>query len=145
LAKTEIVADEIFGNTKAERRFGLMWSGTCGATTACTISKCGAKQLKGASVVDLAELEVVGAIWEAAKYDRKDRLLAYLRSNRPLTAIDRQCLADYLEGKLNRKKGRPRGGGSALNVRNVAVMVDHYKAKLREAGKRYQIHKTAVI
>ena len=95
-------------------------------------------------MVDLAELEVVGAIWEAAKYDRKDRLLAYLRSNRPLTAIDRQCLADYLEGKLNRKKGRPRGGRSALNVRNVAVMVDHYKAKLREAGKRYQIHKTAV-
>jgi hypothetical protein len=52
-------------------------------------------------VVDLAELEVAGAIWEAAKYDRKDRLLAYLRSNRPLTAIDRQCLADYMEGKLS--------------------------------------------
>ena len=95
-------------------------------------------------MVDLAELEVVGAIWEAAKYDRKDRLLAYLRSDRPLTAIDRQYLADYLEGKLNRKKGRPRGGRSALNVRNVAVMVDHYKAKLREAGKRYQIHEMAV-
>ena len=73
-------------------------------------------------MVDLAELEVVGAIWEAAKYNRKDRLLAYLRSNRPLTAKDRQCLADYLEGKLNRKKGRPRGGKAALNVRNVAVM-----------------------
>jgi len=95
-------------------------------------------------VVDLAELEVAGAIWEAAKYDRKDKLLAYLRSNRPLTAIDRQYLADYLEGKLKRKKGRPRGGRAALNVRNVAVMVDYYKAKFREAGKRYQIHETAV-
>ena len=95
-------------------------------------------------MVDLAELEVVGAIWEAAKYDRKDRLLAYLRSNRPLTAIDRQCLADYMEGKLDRKKGRPRGGRAALNLRNVEVLVDYCKAKFREAGKHYQIHETAV-
>ena len=95
-------------------------------------------------MVDLAELEVVGAIWEAAKYNRKDRLLAYLRSNRPLTAKDRQCLADYMEGKLNRKKGRPPGGRAALNVRNVAVMVDYFKAKFRETGKRYQIHEPAV-
>jgi hypothetical protein len=95
-------------------------------------------------VVDLAELEVAGAIWEAAKYDRKDKLLAYLRSNRPLTAIDRQYLADYLEGKLKRKKGRPRGGRAALNVRNVAVLVDYCKAKLRETGKRSQVHKMAV-
>jgi hypothetical protein len=103
-----------------------------------------AKQLKGDAVVDLAELEAVSAIWEAAKYGRKDRLLAYLRSNRPLTATDREYLADYLEGKLNRKKGRPRGGKAALNVRNVAVMVDFYRAKFREAGKHYRIHDIAV-
>ena len=42
-------------------------------------------------------------------------------------AIDRQYLADYLEGKLKRKKGRPRGGRAALNVRNVAVLVDYCK------------------
>jgi hypothetical protein len=95
-------------------------------------------------MVDLAELEAMGAIWEAAKYGRKEQLLAYLRSNKPLTAKDRAYLADYLEGKYCRKKGRPPGGKDALNLRNVAVMVDFYKTKLREAGKRYRIHDLAV-
>ena len=103
-----------------------------------------AKQLNGDPVVDLAELDAVSAIWDAAKYGRKDGLLAYLRSNRLLTATDREYLADYLEGKLNRKKGRPRGGRAALNVRNVAVMVDLCKAKFREAGKRNRVHEMAV-
>jgi hypothetical protein len=95
-------------------------------------------------MVDLSELEAISAIWAAAKLGRKQQLLAYLRSDRPLTAEDRAYLADYLEGKFNRKKGRPRGGKAALNVRNVAVMVDFYKAKLREAGERYRIHEKAI-
>lgn len=94
--------------------------------------------------MNLAKWEAMSAIWEAAKYDRKERMLAYLRSNKPLTAQDRAYLADYVEGKLRRKRGRPRGGKAALNLQNVAVMVDYYKKKLREAGKRYRIHDLAV-
>ena len=95
-------------------------------------------------MVDLAKLEAMNAIWVAAKIGRKEKLLAYLRSNKPLTAQDRAYLADYLEGKFKRKKGRPPGGEAALNVRNVAVLVDYIKAKLREDGKRYRIHDLAV-
>jgi hypothetical protein len=94
--------------------------------------------------VDIAKLEAMSAIWEAAKYDRKELLLAYLRSNKPLTAQDRKYLADYLEGKYRRKKGRPPGGKAALNLRNVAVRVNFFKAKLREAGMRYRIHDKAI-
>ena len=95
-------------------------------------------------MVDLLKLEAASAIWEAAVLGYKQRLLAYLRSNRPLTATDRDYLADFLEGKYRRKKGRPRGGKAALNVRNVAALVDYIKTKLREAGKRYRIHEMAV-
>jgi hypothetical protein len=44
-------------------------------------------------VADLAKLEFISAVWEAAKYERKEHLLAYLRSNKPLTAEDRTYLA----------------------------------------------------
>jgi hypothetical protein len=95
-------------------------------------------------VVDLAKLEAMNAIWVAAKTGRKEKLLAYLRSNKPLTARDRAYLADYLEGKFKRKKGRPPGGDAARNLRNVAALVDYIKAMLRESGKRYRIHDLAV-
>ena len=95
-------------------------------------------------MVDLAKLEAMNAIWVAAKTGRREKLLAYLRTNKPLTARDRAYLADYLEGKFKRKKGRPPGGDAARNLRNVAVMVDVFKAMLRESGKRYRIHNLAV-
>jgi hypothetical protein len=102
------------------------------------------QHLRRMQVADLAKLEFISAVWEAAKYERKEHLLAYLRSNKPLTAEDRTYLADYLEGKLKRKRGRPPGGKAALNLRNVAVLVNWYKARLRASGKRYRIHDLAV-
>lgn len=59
-------------------------------------------------MVDLSELEAANAIWEAAVLGRQQKLLAYLRSDRPLAAMDRAYLADYQEGKIKRKQGRPR-------------------------------------
>jgi hypothetical protein len=38
----------------------------------------------GWTVVDLAKLEAMNAIWVAAKIGRKEKLLAYLRSNKPV-------------------------------------------------------------
>jgi hypothetical protein len=55
-------------------------------------------------MVDLSELEATNAIWEAAVLGRKQKLLAYLRSDRPLAAMDRAYLADYQEEKLNESK-----------------------------------------
>ena len=40
-------------------------------------------------MVDLSEMEAANAIWEAAVLGRQQKLLAYLRSDRPLAAMDR--------------------------------------------------------
>ena len=94
--------------------------------------------------MDFSKLEAGSAILVAAKYGRKELLLAYLRTDKPLTADDRKYLADYLEGKYNRKKGRPAGGKAALNLRNVAVLVEQIKAELHKRGEHYRIQDKAV-
>ena len=95
-------------------------------------------------MVDLAKFEAMNAIWLAAETGSKEKLLAYLRANKPLTARDRAYLADYLEGKLKRKKGRPRDLVRASYIRELASLVHEKKTELREAGKRYRIHDKAV-
>jgi hypothetical protein len=95
-------------------------------------------------VVDLAKLEAVNAIWVAAKTGHRKKLLAYLRSNKPLTPRDRAYLADYLEGKIKRTKGRPRDLEGAFNLRALASLVHERKTELRDAGERYRIHDKAV-
>jgi hypothetical protein len=95
-------------------------------------------------MVDLAEFEAMNAIWVAAKIGRREKLLAYLRSNKPLTARDRAYLADYLEGKIKRKKGRPRDLVRASYIIELASLVHGRKSELREAGERYRIHDKAV-
>ena len=95
-------------------------------------------------MVDLAKLEAMNAIWVAATIGRKEKLLAYLRSNKPLTARDRAYLADYLEGKIKRKKGRSRDLVRAFYIRQLASLVHERKTELREAGERYRIHDKAV-
>jgi hypothetical protein len=47
--------------------------------------KCWAQQIQAEAVADLSGVEAISAIWEAAKYGCKKTLLAYLRSDRPLT------------------------------------------------------------
>jgi hypothetical protein len=98
----------------------------------------------GCTVVDLATLEAMNAIWVAANYGRKEKLLVYLRSNKPLTARDRAYLADYLEGKIKRKKGRPHDLVRASYIIELASLVHERKRELREAGERYRIHDKAV-
>lgn len=95
-------------------------------------------------MVDLAELEATNAIWEAATLGRKQKLLAYLRSDRPLTAMDREYLADYLEGKIKRKKGRPRDRARAFYLGQLVFLVEQRKTELRNEGERYRIHEKAV-
>ena len=94
-------------------------------------------------MVDLSELEAANAIWEAAVLGRQQKLLAYLRSDRPLAAMDRAYLADYQEGKIKRKQGRPRDLARAFYVGQLALLVQQRKAELREGGRHYRIHDEA--
>lgn len=75
---------------------------------------------------------------------RKQKLLAYLRSDGPLTTSDRKYLADYLEGKIKRRKGRPRNYGRAFCLDLLALLVKQEKTELRTRGNRYRIHDKAV-
>ena len=95
-------------------------------------------------MVDLSELEATNAIWEAATFGRKQKLLDYLRSDRPLTAMNREYLADFLEGKIKRKKGRPRDLTRAFYLGQLVFLVEQRKTELRNAGVRYRFHDNAV-
>jgi hypothetical protein len=92
---------------------------------------------------DLADLEFPGLVLEAARGQREP-LIAYLRSQRPLRQQDREYLADLIAGKLNRKRGRPKGGPNARNLRNLAVLVEIAKRELRKRGWRKGIHDQAI-
>ena len=94
--------------------------------------------------MDLAELEFDGTLWELIHNGRKAPLVAYVRSDKPLGPTDRQHLADLLEGKLKRKRGRPRGGVETQRIRFLAAFVRDLKAELRQQGQRYGIHDKAI-
>ena len=55
--------------------------------------------------MDLSELEFEGTLWEFIYKGRKEPLIAFLRSDKPLRPSDRAHLADCLEGKVKRKRG----------------------------------------
>jgi hypothetical protein len=92
---------------------------------------------------DLADLEFPGLVVEAAR-GRKEPLIAYLRSHKPLRPVDHDFLADFIAGKMNRKRGRPKGGPNARNLRNVAVLVELIKRELRKRGRHKGIHNEAI-
>jgi hypothetical protein len=94
--------------------------------------------------MDLCELEFAGTLWELIHKGQKAPLTAYLRSNKPLRPRDREHLADYLEGRVKRKRGRPLGGIESRQIRFLAGLVRAAKAELRERGERYGIHNKAV-
>ena len=94
--------------------------------------------------MDLSELEFAGTLWELINKGRKAALIVYLRSDKPLRPRDREYLADYLEGKVKRKRGRPRGGVESQKIRFLAGQVRAVKARLREQGEPYRIHNKAV-
>ena len=94
--------------------------------------------------MDLSELEFDGTLWEWIHKGHKAPLIAYVRSDKPLRPRDREYLADYLDGKVKRKRGRPLGGMESQQIRFLAGLVRAVKAKLRERGERYRIHNKAV-
>ena len=94
--------------------------------------------------MNLCELEFDGTLWELIHKGRKAPLIAYIRSDKPLRPCDRGHLADYLEGKGKRKRGRPLGGMESRQIRFLAGAVRAVKAELRERGERYRIHSKAI-
>ncbi len=73
-----------------------------------------------------------------AAFGRKEELIKLLRNDHPLTHYDKIKLADYLEGKLSRKPGRPRvyrrGYHSWLDM--LALEVEERKEAWREEHSR---------
>ena len=94
--------------------------------------------------MNLCELEFDGTLWELIHKGREAPLIAYVRSDKPLRPRDREHLADYLEGKDKRKRGRPLGGMESRQIRFLAGAVRAVKAELRERGERYRIHSKAI-
>jgi len=94
--------------------------------------------------MDLSELEFEGTLWEFIYKGRKEPLIAFLRSDKPLRPSDRAHLADCLEGKVKRKRGRPSGGVASRQIRFLAGRVRALKAEWRAQGERYRIHDKAV-
>jgi hypothetical protein len=92
---------------------------------------------------DVADLEFPGLVLDAARGQREP-LVAYLRSQKPLRQQDREYLADLIAGKLYRKRGRPKGGPNARNLRNLAVLVEAAKRELRKRGRHKGIHDQAI-
>jgi hypothetical protein len=84
------------------------------------------------------------AIRQAIERD-KTALVEILRSDRPLGKQDRGFIADYLEGKFNRKSGRPKFASIPRNaterephlVRAYAQIVMKFKSELRKRGRLY--------
>lgn len=91
--------------------------------------------------MDLSELEFDTTVWELTRQGRTAPLIAYIGSDKPLRPRDREYLADYLEGKVKRKRGRPPGGTESWQIRFVAGLVRAFKAEWRKRGERYPIHK----
>jgi hypothetical protein len=89
-------------------------------------------------VTDLAALEVQSAIYDAAHYGDTERLAALLRGNRPLSSEDRAYLADYVEGKLKRDRGRPKGS-RAWQFKPTKVAAHFAERYLRVWRRRYGI------
>jgi hypothetical protein len=84
-------------------------------------------------------------------------LAAYVREH-TLTTVQRNKLADYIEGKLKKKNGRPskkldgyhyddneiRYCDGPLNMQLAAIDVESLKIEWREAGRRYRITRPAI-
>jgi hypothetical protein len=95
-------------------------------------------------MVDLSELEAANAIWEAEVLGRPQKLIAYVRSGRPLTAMERAYVADCLKGGIKRKRGRPRDVTRVFCLGQLTFLVQQRTAELRDGGRRYRFHNEAV-
>jgi hypothetical protein len=94
---------------------------------------------------DLGKLIFIGAVIEAGKHGDKRDLLALLRADYPLTAEDKTYLANLLDGKIRRERGRPRArNGAARDVDRAVAVVKYAKHLMRQRGQTYRIHNRAL-
>lgn len=93
---------------------------------------------------DNASLSIFPIIHDAVE-GRPGQLAAWLRSDRPLTANDREFLALYVEGYFARGKGRGRPTLPLDVDMFLAIkMVARCKAEKRAQGQSYRYHDAAV-
>jgi hypothetical protein len=95
---------------------------------------------------DLAEIwQFIGAVIEAGRHGKR-HLIDLLRSDYPLTADDKRCLADFLDGKIRPRRGRPRAqvGSPADDLDRAIHWVRFIKQKMRQHGRAYRIHDEAI-
>jgi hypothetical protein len=95
---------------------------------------------------DLANLLFIGAVFEAGRHRDKRLLVELLRSDHPLTAEDKRYLADFLDGKIRPRRGRPRAqfGDAADDLDRAVHWVRFIKKKMRQHGRAYRIHDEAI-
>ena len=95
----------------------------------------------------IGDIKFLGAVDEAAK-GSATRLVAFLRSDYPLSQYCRNSLADYIEGKMKKSKGRPKrriGAPANLPMLYAACDVDRYKRVWRlRYGRTRGIHEEAI-
>ena len=105
------------------------------------------------AMVDLAKFTFQDAVWLAGHQGDKQQLLDMLRSDFPLSADDKKYLADFIEGKLKRPRGRPplvRATDELRNpdlaaVKRAAFYVERLKHDARKEGRSSSgIHEWAV-
>jgi hypothetical protein len=104
------------------------------------------------AMIDIAKLAFESAVWLAGHEGDKRPLLDLLRSNYPLSAEDKKYLADFIDGKVKRPRGRRpwratdelRNPDSAA-VRRAASFVRRFKEAARKEGRSsIGIHEWAV-
>jgi hypothetical protein len=92
----------------------------------------------------MSDIVFLSAI-DAAVAGEPERLAQYVREHHELTVAQSQKLADFIDGKLKRKKGRP----SKIQRPNMLMQcaawdVEELKAEWRKTGRRYRIHRPAL-
>jgi hypothetical protein len=95
----------------------------------------------------MVNIEFMCAILTAGKGDPVGvaRLAKYIRTHEKFTLDQRNMLAGFIEGKLKRKKGRPRKIQQGNMLMQVAAwQVEDLKIEWRKTGRRYRIHGPAV-
>ncbi len=95
----------------------------------------------------LSDLVFQNAI-DGAVSGKPERLAQYL-DDHELTAAQRQKLANFIRGKLKRKKGRPSKSKLKIKQPNIlmecaASDVEDLKIEWRKTGRRYRIHRPAL-
>lgn len=91
-------------------------------------------------MTDLADWDFQAAIYDAAFLGRTEGLAALLRSDRVLSPEDRAFLADYVEGRLKRPKGRP-AGARAWQIKPTKVAASYAERYLRVWRQRYGVRR----